>query len=68
VIERVMFVPHGEEALLRRLEPWGHRRACILRDAAKAPLLRMRSKTLMVRSAAQPRVSNHEAMRYSMIA
>ena len=33
----------------------------ILRDAAQAPLLRMRSETLMVRSAASPRVSNHEA-------
>ena len=32
----------------------------ILRDGASR-LLRMRSKTLMVRSAATPRVSNHEA-------
>ena len=37
---------------------WG----CILRDAAKWPLLRIRSKPLlMVRSAATPRVSNSEA-------
>jgi hypothetical protein len=34
----------------------------ILRDAAKTPLLRMRFWTLMVRSAATPRVSNHEAV------
>jgi hypothetical protein len=32
----------------------------ILRDGVSR-LLRMRSKTLMVRSAAKPRVSNHEA-------
>jgi hypothetical protein len=34
----------------------------ILRDARKCALLRMRSQTLLVRSAATPRVSNHEAM------
>jgi hypothetical protein len=33
----------------------------ILPDAAKRPLLRMRSQTLMVRSTAKPRVSNYEA-------
>jgi hypothetical protein len=33
----------------------------ILRDARKSALLRMRVSTLMVRSAAPPRVSNHEA-------
>ena len=37
----------------------------ILRDAAKWPLLRMRFETLMVRSAASPRVSNHEAIGYA---
>jgi hypothetical protein len=31
----------------------------IVRDAAKMPLLRMGSETLMVKSAATPRVSNH---------
>jgi len=33
-------IPHGEEAPLRRLEPSD---GLILRDAAKTPLLRMRS-------------------------
>jgi hypothetical protein len=33
----------------------------ILRDAACRPLLRMRSETLMVRSAAKLRFSSHEA-------
>ena len=33
----------------------------ILRDAANWPLLTMRSKTLVVRSVATPRVSNHVA-------
>jgi hypothetical protein len=36
----------------------------ILRDGAWR-LLRMRFQTLMVRSAATPRVSNHEAFRYA---
>src|ERR1700674_5727010 len=35
-------IPHGEEALLRRLEPSGDSAPPILRDAAKTPLLRMR--------------------------
>jgi hypothetical protein len=30
--------PHGEEAHLRRLEPWGHTQWPILRDAAERPL------------------------------
>jgi nicotinamide mononucleotide (NMN) deamidase PncC len=34
----------------------------MLRDAAKTPLLRIRSSTLMVRSAATPSVANHMAM------
>jgi hypothetical protein len=38
----------------------------ILRDGASR-LLRIRSKILMVRSAATPRVSNHEATRYPVI-
>ncbi|KRQ93487.1 hypothetical protein CQ10_07875 [Bradyrhizobium valentinum] len=46
----------------------------ILRDARKSALLRMRSKTLMVRSAAPPRVlgrclhrrSNHEATMFKL--
>jgi hypothetical protein len=35
----------------------------ILRDACKSALLRMRFPILMVRNAAAPRVSNHEATR-----
>src|SRR5665213_3086894 len=35
-------MPHGEEAHLRRLEPWTHIVPRILRDAAKPPLLRMK--------------------------
>jgi hypothetical protein len=34
--------PHGEEALLRRLEPGGNYNS-ILRDAAKTPLTRIKT-------------------------
>jgi hypothetical protein len=44
----------------RIVESNGH----ILRDARKGALLRMRGGTLMVRSAATPRVSNQEAVEY----
>ena len=36
------------------------------RSRARARLLRMRSRTLMVRSAATPRVSSHEATGYAV--
>jgi hypothetical protein len=57
--------PHGEERALARVS--NHEEfAAILRDAAKTPLLRMRSihsaVTLMVRSAHLARVSNHEEL------
>src|SRR6267154_2127206 len=38
----VVVSPHGEKALLRRLEPRGPDGGLVPRDAAKTPLLRMR--------------------------